>query len=126
MYNKNINFTMEEIKTKVCSKCGRELPIEAFGRNHTCKDGRCGTCKECKNAYTKEWWRKNREKKKAQAKENERIEFEKKYKIYTDKDLAKFTPRQLILELKARGYIGTLLFEEVIVNKHLIDLSKYE
>ena len=84
---------MEEIKTKVCKKCGRELPIESFGKNHTCKDGRCGTCKDCKTAYTKEWQKKNREKKRALKIENERIEFEKKYKIYTCKELAPFTPR---------------------------------
>ena len=117
---------MEEIKTKVCSKCGRELPIENFYKNHTCKDGFDTTCKECKNAYAKEWQKNNREKKKARKIEEERIAFESKYKIYTDKELAKFTPRQLILELKARGYVGTLLYEEVVVNKHFIDLSKYE
>lgn len=114
------------METKICRKCGRELPIENFHINKSLKGGHDNTCRECKNAYSKEWAKKNREKKKLQAKENERVEFEKKYKIYTDKELAKFTPRQLILELKARGYVGTLLFEEVIVNKHFIDLSKYE
>lgn len=114
------------METKVCTKCGRELPIENFHINKSLKGGHDNTCRECKNAYAKEWQKQNREKKKAQKIEEERVEFEKKYKIYTDKELAKFTPRQLILELKARGYIGTLLFEEVIVNKHLIDLSKYE
>ena len=52
------------METKVCNKCGRELPVESFGKNHTCKDGRCGTCKDCKKAYTKEWQKKNKEKKK--------------------------------------------------------------
>jgi hypothetical protein len=114
------------METKVCNKCGRELPVESFGKNHTCKDGRCGTCKDCKNAYTKEWWKKNQEKKKAQAKENERIEFEKKYKIYTCKELAPFTPRELMLELKARGYTGDLLYQEVKITEHRINLSKLE
>lgn len=126
MYNSNIKFTMEEIKTKVCRKCGQELPISEFSRKASSKDGLQCYCKKCNSKVTTEYARKRRERKKAEAKENERIEFEKKYKIYTDKELAKFTPRQLILELKARGYVGTLLYEEVIVNKHFIDLSKYE
>jgi hypothetical protein len=117
---------MEEIKTKVCRKCGQELPISEFTRKATAKDGLQCYCKKCNSKVTTEYARKRRERKKLEAKENERIEFEKKYKIYTNKELAKFTPRELILELKARGYVGTLLFEEVIVNKHFIDLAKYE
>lgn len=114
------------METKVCRKCGRELPTDNFFKNHTCKDGVDTICKECKNAYTKEWARKNREKKKLEAKENERIEFEKKYKIYTNRELAKFTPRELMLELKARGYEGELLYREVKVTEHRINLSKIE
>lgn len=114
------------METKVCKKCGRELPLDQYFRNKAMKDGHDSQCKECKTAYTLEYQKKYRARKREQAKENERIEFEKKYKIYTDKELAKFTPRQLILELKARGYVGTLLYEEVIVNKHFIDLAKYE
>ena len=126
MYNRNIKFTMEETKTKVCSKCGRDLPIESFRKNHTCKDGRCGTCKDCKRTYAKEWAKKNREKKKAWKIENERIEFEKKYKIYTNRELAKFTPRELMLELYARGYEGELLYKEVKITEHRINLGKLE
>lgn len=66
---------------------------------------------------------KRREEKKA---EQERAEFEKKYKIYTNRDLAKFTPRDLMLELKARGNEGELLYVEHIVKKHFIDLSKLD
>ena len=123
MYNSNIKFTMEEIKTKVCLKCGQELPISEFSKKATAKDGLQCYCKKCNSKATIEYARKRRERKKLEAKENERIEFEKKYKIYTNKELAKFTPRELILELKARGYVGTLLYEEVIVNKHFIDLA---
>lgn len=126
MYNRNIKFTMEEIKTKVCRKCGRELPAESFFKNHTCKDGVDTICKECKTAYQKEWQKKNRERKKARKIEEERIAFESKYKIYTCKELAPFTPRELMLELKARGYTGDLLYQEVKVTEHRINLSKLE
>lgn len=126
MYNSNIKFTMEEIKAKVCRKCGQELPISEFTRKATAKDGLQCYCKKCNSKVTAEYARKRKEREKARKIEDERIEFESKYKIYTNKELAKFTPRQLILELKARGYVGTLLYEEVIVNKHFIDLAKYE
>ena len=33
--------------TKVCAKCGRELPIENFGRHSRTKDGYQPCCKEC-------------------------------------------------------------------------------
>ena len=124
MYNKNINFTMEEIKTKVCPKCGRELSVSKFYPNRRAKDGLATYCKECSNAISIECARKRRERKKAEEKENERIEFEKKFKVYTNKDLAKFTPRELMLELKARGYFGELLFREVKVTEHRISLDK--
>ena len=57
------------METKVCKKCGRELPLENFYVNKSLKGGHDNTCKECKNTYAKEWQKKNREKKKLQAKE---------------------------------------------------------
>lgn len=36
-----------EVKTKVCKKCGRELPLDQFHMNDNCKDGHVGTCKIC-------------------------------------------------------------------------------
>ena len=38
---------MEESKTKVCSKCGRELPLSEFYKKSTSKDGLQSYCKEC-------------------------------------------------------------------------------
>lgn len=73
-----------------------------------------------------EYARNKRAKEKARKVEDERIEFEKKYKIYTNRELAKFTPRELMLELKARGYVGELLYEEIIRKEHRINLSKLE
>lgn len=43
---------MEE-KTKVCRKCGRELPLSEFPRNALSKDGHINTCKTCKANYEK-------------------------------------------------------------------------
>lgn len=114
------------METKVCKHCGRELPLSDFYTNSKAKDGYATYCKVCNNAISVEYARKRRERKKAEAKENERMEFEKNYKIYTCKELAPFTPRELMLELKARGYTGDLLYQEVKITEHRINLSKLE
>lgn len=76
------------METKICKKCGKELPVDKFYKNKSQKDGFGYYCKDCVNAY--------KSSKKANA------------------DLAKFKPRELIEELKARGYKGTLTYEQVI------------
>lgn len=46
---------MEELtETKVCKKCGRELPITEFTLSKTSKDGHVGQCRDCVNAYQRE------------------------------------------------------------------------
>lgn len=40
--------------TKKCSKCGRELPLECFGRLAKSKDGFRCECKECRKQYHQE------------------------------------------------------------------------
>lgn len=117
---------MEESKTKVCSKCGRELPQSEFYKKSDSKDGLQSRCKECAIKSSSEYAKKSREKKKARKIEEERIAFESKYKIYTCKELAPFSPRELMLELKARGYTGDLLYQEIKVTEHHINLSKLE
>lgn len=37
------------METKKCKKCGRELPLEAFGNLSTSPDGKYDRCKECVN-----------------------------------------------------------------------------
>jgi len=38
-----------EVKTKVCKKCGQELPLDQFYTSVNCKDGHLNVCMEVKN-----------------------------------------------------------------------------
>lgn len=50
---------------KVCIECNKEKPLADFHRNCRSRDGRMGTCKNCRNAYLRQWAQDNPEKKKA-------------------------------------------------------------
>jgi len=55
---KNYNTTMETNgtpTTKVCRRCGRELPLEAFAKNKSRTDGLQENCRECMAAYNREY-----------------------------------------------------------------------
>ena len=43
----------KEVATKVCSECGRELPVENFGRHFKTKDGYQPCCRECQSKKAK-------------------------------------------------------------------------
>lgn len=40
---------MEEVKSRICTKCGKEKPLEEFSRNKQGKYGRRAFCKECEH-----------------------------------------------------------------------------
>lgn len=42
------------METKVCKKCGKELPLSEFGLNPMSKDGHINSCKRCRCGYPKE------------------------------------------------------------------------
>ena len=90
---------MEENVTKVCSKCGRELPISDFSKNKKSKDGHHSYCKSCHSEYN----RANNLKKKETA--------HKMLPVYSNPELAKFHPRELMAELKARGFRWEYMLE---------------
>ena len=71
-------------KTYKCSKCGAYLPLKMF---HVYADGTRfrHICKRCLGE-----------------------------ECYKDERFANFTSRDIILELRARGYIGKLQFKKVI------------
>lgn len=90
---------MTTIETRICRICGEEKPITEFATNRLYKDGYDTRCKVCKNKASSEWYHKN-----------------KKYATQpTNSELSKFTPRELIEELRARGYKGTLTFTKQII-----------
>lgn len=41
------------VATKVCPRCGRELPVSEFGRHSRTKDGYQPLCRECRSASVK-------------------------------------------------------------------------
>ena len=61
----------EEIKTKVCTKCGEEKPetTEYFHRHKSCRAGLSTICKECKNKAVIRWRAENPEKVREKARE---------------------------------------------------------
>ena len=85
-----------ERTTKVCPKCGRELPLERFGKNKRTTDGLKCYCQDCENENSKQYRRRVRAEAKA-AKEAAK-----------DITLAGIPDADLVAELKRRGYVGTI------------------
>lgn len=94
--------------TKKCNKCGRELPVSEFNKRTRAKDGLQSQCRECHAQAMKQYIIRRAEK------ENN-PSLKRLKKCYTNPELAKFQPRELINELKARGYSGELTFVQRIV-----------
>jgi hypothetical protein len=89
------------METKICKKCGRELPLASFAKHHISKDGLMAYCNSCRE-----------ESRKQSPLGGGKIVV----KPFNggNPDLAPFTPRELIEELKARGYKGKLTIEREI------------
>ena len=82
----------QEIKTKKCSKCGRELPPSEFYVKNSAADGLQTWCKKCQKEKVRTNYTNN----------------------HCNPDLAQFTPRQLIEELRHRGYTGEIQYVQKI------------
>lgn len=99
---------MEQETVKTCKCCGRTLDISNF------KKGRWGyvsVCNECDKLHRAE----NRQARIDKAKQKvEDVRAENRQLC-----LADFSPRELMLELKRRGYEGKITYVET----HTIDLS---
>lgn len=100
---------MEE--TKVCSKCGRELPRSMFHAKTGSKDGLQGYCKECTRECSRQSYDKRKTLSKLIREEVRRDAGRDLIQVYSNPELAKFTPRELMVELKARGFRWEYMLE---------------
>lgn len=87
--------------TKICSKCGRELPIECFSKCKLTKDGFQYHCKECNKQYGVKYRAEHKEEKKQyyQAHREEMLEQKKQYYAeHPEKQKQYYTKRYSTLE----------------------------
>lgn len=100
---------------KKCRICGRELDETMFYATKANKDGLDTYCKECRKSRNTMYTRKKRAEDTIETSVQDGL-----IKVYSNPDLAKFTPRQLMQELKARGYKWEYMLEpqrKVMYNK---------
>ena len=96
---------MENEATRVCSCCGNELPISEFQINR--EGNPISVCKACMTRKRVE--------------SHERKKKERKAKVEEEKNairqmrLSQFTPRELMSELKKRGFEFEMKFTETVV-----------
>ena len=107
----------DEEPTKRCYKCGRHKPLSDFNKNKKSKDGLQSECRECHAETMRRYHLKKAEEIKSmnttsKAKEPEsKVQESKMIKVYSNVELAKFSPRQLMEELKARGFKWDYMLE---------------
>lgn len=86
----------DNITVKECKHCHRTLPVTEFYKKSSTPDGLQCYCKQCQSELNKNSQRKKR----AFGGGNP--------------ELSRFTPRQLMEELRARGYTGELKYIQTI------------
>lgn len=103
---------MEEmIETKVCRRCGRELPKGEFYVNNKSKDGLQTYCKDCKKEMSHKYCMSRKHEKGDVAESTMARHSGRLFPVYTNPKLAEFKDRELMLELKARGFRWEYMLE---------------
>lgn len=103
------------METKICVCCGKVLPIESFGRNSQSSDGRMVTCKECTNKRYRENYKRRKSTVTPSASSSTATTKPKLDDNGCNPELSKFHARELIAELKARNYTGTIYYTQKTV-----------
>lgn len=93
---------MDDTKTKECSACHRVLPAQDFYHSKNTLDGLMSRCKECQKKSARQHYHAITA---AAAAATANVQ---------GNPLAAFSPRQLIDELRRRGYTGELKYTNII------------
>lgn len=93
---KDTNKMESNANTKVCSRCGKELPIEEFPKNFRAKDGHLSMCRSCKGEIMK-----NAAQKSASVKFDP---FGSDSSVSQSKSLRDYTPQELVDHLRVNGW----------------------
>lgn len=120
--------------SKVCACCKIEKPLSEFWKNARNKDGYDNYCKGCKSKIQRE----NRLKRLAKEANTlpppvtspapnaaSHAPLEHAEKPQQDKLLKDCTPRELILELKNRGYKGRLVWQPPMPQPIVINIEEF-
>lgn len=92
--------------TKVCAKCGMELPAEMFGRNVRASTGLKSYCKVCENEQGKKYRAKRY---------GGKPKRERKPKPVDVPVISTFPDEVLVAELRLRGWRGTIYKDSVTI-----------
>lgn len=95
---------MSEEIYKTCRRCGRTLPIEQFYADKNSPDGHKIYCRECSAEMVKESAARRKERNAPQTMGGGDV----------NGPLSTFKPRELIEELRRRGYKGKLTYTHEI------------
>lgn len=113
------------METKVCTKCGRELPLSEFGKHRITKDGLSYWCKECSKQDNLQRSQRDKEKRKKYRQEHkeEKLKYVKKY-YKTLNGYCSHIKSAYIQEDKKHGRIVETLPDDYITLEYFMDAIK--